>query len=66
MGKSGIILKNRGPPRSKSTAKQAETLKQLDQLLSQGIIERKASYLFSNSFNSKPLVVGIFNSTLGS
>jgi hypothetical protein len=37
--------KNRGPPRVQSSANQAETVKQIDQLLAQNIIERSdASY----------------------
>jgi transposase InsO family protein len=47
--------KNRGPPRIQSPAKQAETLKQLDQLLSQGIIERSpASYYSQILLTPKP------------
>ena len=39
--------KNRGPPRVQSPAKQAETAKQIDLLLSQGIIERSAASYYS-------------------
>jgi transposase InsO family protein len=47
--------KNRGPPRVQSPAKQAEILKQIDQLLSQGIIERSpASYYSQVLLTPKP------------
>ncbi len=47
--------KNRGPPRVQSPAKQAEILKQIDQLLSDGIIERSpASYYSQVLLTPKP------------
>ena len=47
--------KNRGPPRVQSPAKQAETAKQIDQLLAQGIIERSnASYYSQIVLTPKP------------
>jgi transposase InsO family protein len=47
--------KNRGPPRVQSSANQAETVKQLDQLLAQNIIERSdASYYSQVLLTNKP------------
>ena len=47
--------KNRVPPRIQSPAKQAETLRQIDQLLSQGVIERSnASYYSQVLLTPKP------------
>jgi hypothetical protein len=47
--------KNRGPPRVQSTANQAETARQIDLLLAQGIIERSpASYYSQVLLTPKP------------